>query len=41
MRAEFTLHADKRFKKPFTILAVLYDDTGDVIGSADIHVVSP
>ncbi len=37
MKAEFTLHTDKRFKKPFTILAVLYDDTGDVAGSADIH----
>ena len=37
MKAEFTLHTDKRFKKPFTILAVLYDDTGDVAGSTELH----
>lgn len=37
MKAQFTLHTDKRFKKPFTIQAVLYDDCDEVFGSADIH----
>lgn len=37
MKAEFTLHTDKRFKKPFTISVVLRDDEGKVVGSTDIH----
>ena len=37
MKAEFTLHPDKRFKKRFTISAVLRDDQGEVFGSTDIH----
>jgi len=37
MKAEFMLHTDKRFKKPFTISVVLRDDESEVAGSTDIH----
>ena len=37
MKAEFTLHTDKRFKKPFTISVVLWYDAGEVAGSAELH----
>ena len=37
MKAEFSLHTDKRFKKPYTISVVLRDDLGDIVSSSDIH----
>lgn len=36
MKAEFRVHSDMRFKKPFTISVALHDDDGEVLSSSHL-----